>query len=164
MLGRLWRAIVNGIVQDDPDDAPEKPRPAVSSPRIQDLRRPSRPMVKKLVELTDIKVHLVRSIDELSMTYALPWVASLPASEQEELFRKYSVSERDADDILFRAYSGIYSATEIMDMIAFFKSRTGQKMVKTSSRVAHEVSAAAQDKAGSLAMCIIKEGIRRSDP
>jgi hypothetical protein len=119
-------------------------------------------MVKKLVELTDIKAHLVRSVNELSMTYALPWITSLPALEQEELFRKHVLSDADADDILFKAYSRIYTASEIMDMIAFFKSVTGQKMVKTSSRVAHEVSSSAQDKAGSLAMCIIKEGIRRS--
>ena len=65
ILGRLWKAIVNEVVQDDPSEG--LAQQAVSVPSIQDLRRPSRPMVRKLVELTDIKIHLVRSINELLM-------------------------------------------------------------------------------------------------
>ena len=172
MFSWLWKELVGDDPEPDPVPVKHKDDPAKHK-ELEDLfrpmpdgqsldpRRPSRPMVEKLTDYTDIRIHLMRSVNEMAMSYAIPWISTLSDSEKEELFFKHSISEKAANEILFRSYSRIYSASEIMDMIAFFKTRTGQKMVKTSGMVAREVCSDAHEKAGQIAMRIIKDGIRR---
>lgn len=125
---------------------------------------PSRPMIAKLLETNGLDEKLDLWVREFVSLTSLPFMAALPQSEKQEIIDNNIVDEELRQEVLnemVKVYSKLFTASETLDMISYFKSPTGQKMASVQDKLALDITASVQRIATKKSMKIIKDGLQR---
>ena len=120
--------------------------------------KPSGQMVMKLVHLNGIDEGFKNLVSSTAALLALPYVISYLASakEIEDKAKKY-LSDSDIERCLHEVYGRHFTGDDILDIIAFFKTRAGKKFCKTDSLLREDMITASTDLAVEVATRIVTD-------
>lgn len=110
---------------------------------MKDTRRPSRAMIDKLLKNNGFKLKMSDFIRNSAYRYGIPLMYTIESEKKIE-FIESKIDEEAALDAFTQIYAKYFSVDEILDIIAFYRSPTGQKLAKTQDKVAMEMVEQAQ--------------------
>lgn len=124
---------------------------------MKDTRKPSKAMVEKLLKTQGMKLKLDNFIKLSTIRFMLPFL-----DPSEPLDQKIKKIESQIDDDLAieaftRVYAKYFSASELMDLIAFYKTPTGQKLSSIQNKIAVDIVDVAQEIIGKLVLKNLKD-------
>lgn len=104
---------------------------------MEDPRKPSKAMVMKLLKVQNVDQKLWNSIRQYAMENAMQYLTTIKSDEEKQkLVDKYLV-KIDYEQMATEVYAQFYTVSEILDLIAFFKTRTGQKYLQCQDSTYH---------------------------
>lgn len=126
---------------------------------MQDTRKPSKSMIEKLLNKNGMKIKFSDYIRSTAINLCAPMLPSVTAERRIELVNSYFDENRSVGEFS-EILSKYFSASEIMDLIAFYKTPTGQKIVQLEHRIAIDMLAIAQKIINEIIIKATKEGYR----
>lgn len=131
----------------------------LSGGTIVDNQLPSRPMIEKLVTLNGTKDKLQEGVCQMMVNSCSAHMASMTEEEKHMLVARVVV-KHDVVGILHSVYSQHFTADEVLDMIAFFKSPTGKKYCKAQDAFGDCLTNAMSEFINEVRIDIIKDGFK----
>lgn len=119
---------------------------------------PSLPMVDKLMKLSGYEKRLNDYFADYPLLIALPYL-----TDKEEAFRlkeQYARPE-EAKNLSWEIYSKYMSGDDILNLIAFLKTPTGQKFVEHDEKIRAELQSAMLKLATDIAVEMVKDEINQ---
>ena len=107
-----------------------------------DTRKPSKEMILKLNELNGFRPKLVRVLEVIATTVANKYIAdeAITTFEAKKLIEKLVNNEmKQFDDIITEAYAKRLSVSNIIDLIDFYRSEAGVKIVENHDEIQEEL-------------------------
>jgi len=114
-------------------------------------------MVEKLTKLNGYRTQFDKLLKEYPVVIALPYVKGESAAE---LVGKYQRTN-ELDSIFHKVYGKHFTADEVLDLIAFYKTPAGKKLVGHDEAVRLELREAALKLATEIAIDIVKGNIKK---
>lgn len=129
---------------------------------MKDIRKPSKAMVKKLLSAQGMDLKFNKFIRQSAYSLCLPYLSSVDTDDEKIQFIEDHLDDEVVLDAFTEIYSKHFSVTEMMDIIAFYKSPTGQKLSKTQDRIAMDMVGAAQQLVQRIILKAMKYGLQDS--
>lgn len=109
-----------------------------------DSRKPSKQMVEKLIETNHIKnkFHTILEKGMHSMIEKIDLEKRSTSISKEEILEILDgeIKNTQVSDLLYDVYCKYFTASEVMDLIAFYKSPAGKKLLDNTDGILQDVS------------------------
>jgi len=122
----------------------------------------TKPMVTKLLTFTKLKGMADTYLNNATKLQ-LSYIKEL-SDEQREEIKEICLSSFDVEDYILPVYQKYFTAEEMLDIIAFFRSKSGQKYVSEQANVSEGVLAMFPKLTMELAILVNKEVEKRKGP
>jgi len=127
--------------------------------QTQDNRKPSKAMVNKLLEVSGMRDSLKTYVRSAVENASEIFLRNMDESKKEELVDKLMADEEYVD-----AFSAVYAeyltASEVLDLIAFHKSPTGQKMISLQTTLTKSLVDTTQELIGNMYIKIMAKAMQ----
>jgi hypothetical protein len=128
-----------------------------------DKRKPSKAMVCKLMEVSGMRDIIKKNnrtyVENLSNTF----LGSMDKDKKNELLERL-ISDEEYIKAFTKVYATYFTASEVMDLIAFHKTSVGQKLVIVQSELSPSLIQAIQALLEKTFVVITTNGIRAIIP
>ncbi|CAM3604200.1 DUF2059 domain-containing protein [Elizabethkingia occulta] len=111
--------------------------------------------IKTFLKLTNVLGVANQVMDNMINSYQT-YYKQVPAEYWNEL-KKETASTKDFEELLIPIYSKYYTEKELDDIIAFYKTPTGQKVIKTMPDMTKESMQAGQEWGMKLGQKVLKK-------
>jgi len=118
-------------------------------------------MIEKLLQTQGLQLKLNDFIKESAMKLSMPFLDG-DTDDEKISFIEENMDENMAIQAFANIYSKYFSVTEIMDIIAFYKSPTGQKLAASQDKIAMEMVNVAQGIVERILLRAFKHNLRES--
>lgn len=119
---------------------------------------PSIPMIEKLMRLNGYEQRLRDYFEDYSLLIALPYM--IDQEKSDELKAQYARPE-EMRKMFFDVYSKHFTADDILNIIAFLRTPTGQKFVEHDEIVRGELQKGAMKIATDIAIEMVQDNIKK---
>ena len=125
---------------------------------MEDTRKPSRQMVEKLLQTQGLKTRLGDMFRGSITAFAVP-LMSCGTTEEKTKRINDKIKDDDIAKEIVDTYARHFTASETLDMIAFFKSPAGQKYVTEAAKLSEDINTVMSRLTTRIVMEIIKDNV-----
>ena len=123
-----------------------------------DNRKPSKAMVSKLMEINGMRASLKTFVRSAVENASEIFLKNLDEGKKEEFVERL-INDNDYVDAFSGIYAEYFTANEVLDLISFCRSPTGQKMTSLQATIAQRLIDATQELIGNTYVKIMAKAM-----